>query len=89
MARCDLCPHRCVLKEGQTGFCHQRINKEGSIVLKDYGAITSLSLDPIEKKPLYHFYPETQILSVGSYGCNNIMIKEWSFFFITIRTILF
>lgn len=70
MIRCDLCPHHCVLKEGQTGFCHQRINKEGHIVLKDYGAITSLSLDPIEKKPLYHFYPETQILSVGSYGCN-------------------
>ena len=41
MARCDLCPHHCVLKEGQTGFCHQRMNKEGSIVLKDYGAITS------------------------------------------------
>ena len=37
MIRCNLCPHRCVLKEGQTGFCHQRINKEGSIVLKDYG----------------------------------------------------
>lgn len=70
MIRCDLCPHHCVLKEGQTGFCHQRMNKEGSIVLKDYGAITSLSLDPIEKKPLYHFYPETQILSIGSYGCN-------------------
>lgn len=52
MIRCDLCPHHCVLKEGQTGFCHQRINKEGRIVLKDYGAITSLSLDPIEKKPL-------------------------------------
>ena len=70
MIRCDLCPHHCVLKEGQTGFCHQRMNKEGRIVFKDYGAITSLSLDPIEKKPLYHFYPETQILSVGSYGCN-------------------
>lgn len=55
MIRCDLCPHHCVLKEGQTGFCHQRINKEGRIVLKDYGAITSLSIDPIEKKPLYHF----------------------------------
>ena len=68
MTRCDLCPHHCVLKEGQTGFCHQRINKEGRIVLKDYGAITSLSLDPIEKKPLYHFYPDTKILSVGSYG---------------------
>ena len=62
--------HKAGIHEGQTGFCHQRINKEGSIVLKDYGAITSLSLDPIEKKPLYHFYPETQILSVGSYGCN-------------------
>lgn len=70
MIRCDLCPHHCVLKGGQTGFCHQRMNKEGSIVLKDYGAITSLSLDPIEKKPLYHFYPNIKILSVGSYGCN-------------------
>lgn len=49
MIRCDLCPHHCVLKEGQTGFCYQRINKEGNIVLKDYGAITSLSLDPIER----------------------------------------
>lgn len=49
MIRCDLCPHHCVLKGGQTGFCHQRMNKEGSIVLKDYGAITSLSLDPIER----------------------------------------
>ena len=52
MIRCDLCPHQCVLKEGQTGFCHQRINKEGSIVLKDYSAITSLSLDPIERSSL-------------------------------------
>ena len=48
MIRCDLCPHHCVLKEGQTGFCHQRINKEGRIVLKDYGAITSLSIDSLE-----------------------------------------
>ena len=55
MIRCDLCPHQCVLKEGQTGFCHQRMNKEGSIVLKDYGAITSLSLDPIEKEASLSF----------------------------------
>ena len=68
MIRCDLCPHQCVLKEGQTGFCHQRMNKEGSIVLKDYGAITSLTKDPIEQRHLYHFNHEPQILSLGTYG---------------------
>ena len=68
--RCTLCPHLCELKEGQTGFCRARINRDGHIVSKQYGELTGVALDPIEKKPLYHFYPGSMILSVGSYGCN-------------------
>ena len=68
--KCDLCFHHCDLQEGQTGLCFARENKAGQIVSKNYGQITSLALDPIEKKPLYHFYPGSYILSVGSYGCN-------------------
>jgi pyruvate formate lyase activating enzyme len=68
--RCEVCPHHCMLNEGQTGFCHGRINREGQVVSENYGKLTSLALDPIEKKPLYHFYPGSRILSIGSYGCN-------------------
>lgn len=67
---CTLCPHHCDLKEGQTGFCLARMMKNNRIISKNYGELTSLALDPIEKKPLYHFYPGSNILSVGSYGCN-------------------
>ena len=69
-AVCDICPRRCSLNEGQTGFCRARINRAGVIVCENYGRVTSLALDPIEKKPLRRFYPESKILSVGSYGCN-------------------
>jgi pyruvate formate lyase activating enzyme len=69
-AICDLCPRRCSLAEGQTGFCRARANRGGNIVCENYGRVTSLALDPIEKKPLRRFYPGTKILSVGSYGCN-------------------
>lgn len=69
-AVCDLCPRRCSLVEGQTGFCRARVNRGGNIICENYGRVTSLSLDPIEKKPLRRFYPGTKILSVGSYGCN-------------------
>jgi len=69
-AVCDLCPRRCSLNEGQTGFCRARANRAGKIVCENYGRVTSLALDPIEKKPLRRFYPGTKILSVGSYGCN-------------------
>jgi pyruvate formate lyase activating enzyme len=62
--------HHCRLEEGQLGRCHGRRNKQGIIVPANYGKITSLALDPIEKKPLYRFYPGSKILSVGSYGCN-------------------
>lgn len=67
---CTLCFHRCVLMDGQTGFCRARRNENGSIMSINYGKVTSLALDPIEKKPLVHFYPGSKILSVGSFGCN-------------------
>lgn len=68
--RCDLCFHHCEIDEGKRGFCLSRGNKNGKIVPLNYGEITSLALDPIEKKPLRRFYPHSLILSVGSYGCN-------------------
>lgn len=67
---CGLCPHACQLPPGKTGFCGTRRNEEGRIISLSYGQVTSLALDPIEKKPLYHFYPHSVILSVGSFGCN-------------------
>ncbi|MCX7614298.1 MAG: AmmeMemoRadiSam system radical SAM enzyme [Clostridiales bacterium] len=67
---CELCPHSCSLEEGQAGLCRARRNQDGAIRDENYGLITSLALDPIEKKPLYRFYPGSKILSVGSYGCN-------------------
>ena len=69
-AVCNICPRRCKLDEGQIGFCRARVNRVGKILCENYGRVTSLSLDPIEKKPLRRFYPESKILSVGSYGCN-------------------
>ena len=67
---CQVCMHRCALSPGQTGLCGARKNENGKIVCANYGRITSLALDPIEKKPLKHFRPGSLILSVGSYGCN-------------------
>ncbi len=67
---CDNCSHKCSLDEGQTGLCHARSNRKGAIVCDNYGAVTSLALDPIEKKPLAMFHPGSKILSAGSYGCN-------------------
>ena len=67
---CKLCFHRCDLSEGQTGFCRARSCRDGEIVSLNYGKLTSLALDPIEKKPLRRFRPGSKILSVGSFGCN-------------------
>ena len=67
---CTLCPHACRLRAGETGFCRARANVGGTIRAINYGRLTALALDPIEKKPLYHFYPNSDILSVGSFGCN-------------------
>ncbi|MGL4774678.1 MAG: AmmeMemoRadiSam system radical SAM enzyme [Clostridium sp.] len=72
--RCSLCPHNCLISEGNRGICNVReaIRENGKLKLFsiNYGEITSIAMDPIEKKPLYHFYPGTQILSIGSFGCN-------------------
>lgn len=67
---CQLCPHFCRLGKGKTGICGVRRNNGEKIELLTYGVISALALDPIEKKPLYHFFPGSNILSVGSYGCN-------------------
>ena len=69
-ATCELCFHHCDLAEGQTGFCRARVCRDESVVPLNYGKLTSLALDPIEKKPLRRFRPRSLILSVGSFGCN-------------------
>ena len=67
---CTLCMHRCALSEGQYGRCRARKNEKGRIICANYGKLTALMLDPIEKKPLRYFFPGSRILSVGSFGCN-------------------
>lgn len=68
--QCTLCPHLCKLAAGKTGICGVRRNTGSNIELLTYGIISGYALDPLEKKPLYHFYPGFNILSIGSYGCN-------------------
>lgn len=68
--RCLLCPHQCVLPPGQVSRCLSRENHDGTLMVRNYGMVTSLALDPIEKKPLARFHPGRQILSVGTFGCN-------------------
>lgn len=68
--QCTICPRNCILKEGQSGFCQIRKNIDGNITLTSYGYHTGLAVDPIEKKPLYHFYPGSKVLSFGTLGCN-------------------
>lgn len=70
-AVCHTCMHRCILEPGQRGLCGARKNEQGKIICENYGQVTSLALDAIEKKPLRLFYPGSRILSVGSYGCNS------------------
>ena len=67
---CDVCHHHCHIPEGKTGLCRARMNRNGTNFPANFGRITSIAVDPIEKKPLYGFYPGSSILSVGSYGCN-------------------
>ena len=70
MAICEVCFRRCSPAEGQRGACGARISRGGSVRPVYYGQLSSLALDPIEKKPLMHFYPGSMILSAGSLGCN-------------------
>lgn len=68
--QCVLCPRECVLKDGARGFCFGRRNSGGQLVLDSFGRASGFSVDPIEKKPLYHFLPATAVLSFGTIGCN-------------------
>ncbi|MBF0122508.1 MAG: AmmeMemoRadiSam system radical SAM enzyme [Candidatus Omnitrophica bacterium] len=68
--QCYLCPRQCVLKPGDRGYCFARRNDHGQLVLTTYGLSSGFAVDPIEKKPLHHFLPGTQILSFGTIGCN-------------------
>ena len=67
---CQLCPHHCRIANGKTGLCRSRRNHEGVLVSEVYGKPCSLAIDPIEKKPLYHFHPGTKCLSLACTGCN-------------------
>ncbi len=68
--QCDLCPRFCKLREGQRGLCFVRGRVDNAIVLTTYGRSSGFCIDPIEKKPLNHFYPGTPVLSFGTAGCN-------------------
>lgn len=68
--QCDLCPRECKLRDGQRGYCFVRERQGNEIVLTTYGQCSGVAIDPIEKKPLYHFYPSSEVLSFGTAGCN-------------------
>lgn len=68
--QCKICPRECILAPNQSGFCYVRNNSGGQIHLQTYGYNTGLAIDPVEKKPLYHFYPGSKVLSFGTLGCN-------------------
>ena len=68
--KCDLCPRGCLLDEDQRGFCFVRGRQNNEIVLHAYGKTSGIAVDPIEKKPLNHFYPNSKVLSFGTAGCN-------------------
>jgi pyruvate formate lyase activating enzyme len=70
IVQCQLCPHYCTLKDGETGKCNVRQNKKGKLYTLVYNKPCSLTTDPIEKKPLYHFLPGEKALSVATVGCN-------------------
>ncbi len=67
---CLTCQRRCIISEGKSGWCHTRVNKGGKLYSLIYGEVSSLSINPIEKKPVFHFYPGSRWLSLGSLGCN-------------------
>jgi len=67
---CDVCPRGCRMREGQRGLCLVRGNLGGEVVLTTYGRSSGYCVDPIEKKPLFHFLPGTPVLSFGTAGCN-------------------
>ena len=68
--QCNLCSHSCKIDDGNFGICTVRKNEDGKLYTLIYGSVSSLSVDPIEKKPLFHFYPGTKVFSLGTIGCN-------------------
>ena len=68
--QCLLCPRECVLDDGQYGVCLGRVNHDGTLYADNYEKVVALSVDPMEKKPLFHFLPGSKVLSVATYGCN-------------------
>ena len=68
--QCKLCPHNCIISQNSAGICRTRKNISGTLYATNHGETVSLNIDPIEKKPLYHFYPGSKILSIGSNSCN-------------------
>jgi len=67
---CQLCPHHCHIANGRSGICRSRSNHSGTLISEAYGRPCALAIDPIEKKPLYHFHPGTKCLSIAAAGCN-------------------
>lgn len=93
--QCRLCPHYCLLKHNETGICGVRVNKEGVLYTENYEIITGFHNDPIEKKPLYHYFPGRKILSVGTIGCNmhcrfcqNYHISQTEYFSDTVKRVM-
>ncbi len=70
VVRCNTCLRRCIIREGRTGWCRTRVNEGGKLFSLIYGEVSSLSVNPIEKKPVFHYYPGSRWLSLGSVGCN-------------------
>lgn len=68
--RCNLCPRYCVIKKGQAGICKTRVNVDGKLFTLIYAVCSSVAADPIEKKPVFHYYPGSIVLSLGTLGCN-------------------
>jgi pyruvate formate lyase activating enzyme len=68
--RCSLCSYRCIIKDRKRGMCKVREHREGKLYTLNYGLVSSAAPDPIEKKPLYHFYPGTSVFSLGTVSCN-------------------
>lgn len=77
---CTLCPHGCVLGDGKCGICRTRVNLDGVLYTTAFGNPCSISVDPIEKKPFFHFFPGTEILSLATAGCNLrcLNCQNWS-----------
>jgi len=68
--RCQICLWRCVINPGKLGVCRMRRNDGGTLYALNYSSVSSVAIDPIEKKPLFHFFPGTRVFSLGTWGCN-------------------